>query len=112
MYDSVVEEILGEKGLEKLRLKNVKTSEISEIEFNGVFISIGDIPQIELAKELGVRINDDGYIEVDKTQRSSIPMVYAAGDVTGGFRQIITACSEGAIAANSAHEDLAKPYWV
>ena len=112
MYDSVVEEMLGEKGLEKLRLKNVKTSDISEIEFDGVFISIGDIPQIELVKELGVGINDDGYIDVDQTQRSSIPMVYAAGDVTGGFRQIITACSEGAIAANSAHEDLAKPYWI
>ena len=111
VYDSVVEEILGENMVEGIRLKNVKTGDISDLNFNGVFISIGDIPQTELVKDMGVDIDDSGYIVVDKAQRTNIPHFYTAGDVSGGFRQIITACSEGAIAANSAHEDLAKPYW-
>ncbi len=112
MYDSVVEEFLGENMLEGLRIKNVKTSEMSNVDFNGVFISIGDIPQTDLIKDLGIEIDDEGYVITDKEQRTNISMFYAAGDVSGGFRQIITACSEGAIAANSAHEDLASPYWV
>ncbi len=111
IYDSVAEEILGENMVEGVRVKNVKTSESSELKVEGVFISIGDIPQTELVKDLGVEIDDGGYIIVDRAQRTNVPHFYTAGDVSGGFRQIVTACSEGAIAANSAHEDLAKPYW-
>ncbi len=110
IYDSVVEEILGENMIEGVRIKNMKTNEVSELGLDGAFISIGDIPQTGLVKDLGVEIDDRGYVVVDRTQRTRVPYFYTAGDVSGGFRQIVTACSEGAIAANSAHEDLAKPY--
>ena len=76
-----------------------------------IFVSIGEVPTSGLAKDLGVELDGQGYIKIDAGQRTSVPLVYAAGDVTGGFRQVITACSEGAICANSAHADVTRPYW-
>jgi thioredoxin reductase (NADPH) len=56
-------------------------------------------------------VTPDGYICTDRTQRTNIDRAYAAGDVTGGLRQVITACAEGATAAMSAFEDIKIPYW-
>ncbi len=108
IWDSVVEEIKGEQFVESVILKNVKTEEISKVETNGVFISVGDIPINNLAKDLGVELDKSGHIITDKFQRTSIPKVYAAGDVTGGFKQWVVACSEGAVAAMAAYDDLQK----
>jgi thioredoxin reductase (NADPH) len=77
---------------------------------DGVFISVGDTPQNELAKILGLTLDDQGYIVVDRQQRTSLRGVYAAGDITGGVRQVVTACAEGAIAALSSTEALGKKY--
>jgi thioredoxin reductase (NADPH) len=75
-----------------------------------VFISVGWTPQNELAKQLNLTLDTEGYVVVDRMQRTSVPGVFAAGDVTGGVRQIITACAEGAIAALSSTEALGKKY--
>ena len=82
----------------------------TKLKIDGVFISIGEIPQNQLAKKLGVKLDDNGYIITDKQQRTNVKGVYAAGDITGGLRQIITACAEGAIAALSSTEVLGKLY--
>ncbi|MCQ2964879.1 MAG: FAD-dependent oxidoreductase [archaeon] len=83
--------------------------EEEEIPTNGVFISlIGNNPSNELAKELGVALDEDGYIITDKNQATNIENVYAAGDITGGLKQWVVACSEGAIAATSAYKNLEK----
>ena len=110
ILDSVVEEINGEAKVENLDLKNKKTNEISKIDVDGVFISIGEIPQNDIAKKLGVELDEKGFIKIDKQGRTSVKGVYAAGDVTGGLRQVITAASEGAIAALSTTEVLGKKY--
>ena len=83
--------------------------EEKEIPTNGVFISlIGNNPSNELAKELDVALDEDGYIITDKNQATNIENVYAAGDITGGLKQWVVACSEGAIAATSAYKNLEK----
>ena len=110
IWDTVVEEIKGEISLETIVLKNVKTSQENEVEAQGIFISVGDIPINKLAKELGVNLDQSGYIITDKFQKTNIPRVYAAGDITGGYKQWVIACSEGAVAAMAAYDDLEKIY--
>lgn len=83
--------------------------EKKELPVQGVFIEIGSVPGVAIAKELGVITDEQDYIIVDQTQATNIPYIYAAGDVTTGsnkFRQIITAVSEGAVAAGSVYRAL------
>jgi len=110
LFNKVVEKINGEQNVEYLDIKDTTNGEKTKLKIDGVFISIGELPQNELAKQIGVKLDDRGYIVTDKQQRTNVKGVYAAGDVTGGLRQIITACSEGAIAALSSTEALGKKY--
>ncbi|MBI5000720.1 MAG: FAD-dependent oxidoreductase [Euryarchaeota archaeon] len=109
--NSVVEEILGEKRVEGVRLRRLDTGRAEVLKCDGAFISIGYEPSNELAKRLGLELNPDGTIKTDRAQRTSMHYVYAAGDITGGVMQAITGAAAGAVAALSAYEDLAKPYW-
>ncbi len=111
MWNSEVVEMIGEERLTSLMIKNIETEKIEELEADGVFVAIGLEPGNELAKQLGLKLDEAGYVVTDNTCRTSIPRVYAAGDLTGGFMQIVTATSEGATAAMSAFEDIQKPYW-
>lgn len=111
ILNSTLEKIDGGTNVETVQIKDKTTGELIQLEVDGVFISIGEKPNTELAKQLNVALTPDGYIVVDKKQRTNIERTYSAGDVTGGLRQIITACAEGAIAAMSAYEDLKTPYW-
>jgi thioredoxin reductase (NADPH) len=80
-----------------------------ELSVEGVFIEIGSVPGIVIATDLGVNVDDQGYIVVDQTQATNVENVYAAGDATTGsnkFRQIITAVSEGAVAAGSVYKKI------
>ncbi|MEW5774224.1 MAG: FAD-dependent oxidoreductase [Thermodesulfobacteriota bacterium] len=112
VWDSAVEEFLGENGqLVGVRLKNLKTGESRDLKVDGAFIAIGWKPNTELAEQLGVKLDERGYIQVDRHMRTNIPRVYAAGDVTGGLQQIVTAVGGGATAAISVFEDISNPYW-
>ena len=93
-----------------MELHNVNTDKISKLAVDGVFVSIGEEPQNEIARNLGCKLDEKGYVIVDKQQRTNIKGVYAAGDITGGLRQVITACAEGAIAALASTEVLGKKY--
>ncbi len=78
--------------------KNLKTE--------GVFVEIGSVPAVVLANQLKVKLNEHNFIKIKGDGSTNIKGVYAAGDITTGssnLRQIITACSEGAIAATSAY---------
>lgn len=80
-----------------------------ELALDGVFIEIGNVPMAGLVKELGVELNENGAIKVGKSNETSLRGFFAAGDVTdgsGGFRQIITASAEGAVAARGTFEFL------
>jgi thioredoxin reductase (NADPH) len=110
MFDTVVKEIIGDRTVKALVLENVRTKEVREEPFDGVFIAIGILPTNGLAKQMGVELDANGYIKVDPRQKTNIDRVFAAGDITGGVRQIVTACSEGAIAALSTLDVLGKAY--
>lgn len=112
LYDTVIEKIYGnDTEVEGVTLKNTKNGKTTEHACNGVFIAIGMDANSQLAEKIGVLLNPDKTIRVDTTMRTNIPRVYAAGDVNGGVRQIVTAVSDGAVAAMSAFEDLQNPYW-
>jgi thioredoxin reductase (NADPH) len=101
MFNSEVTKLLGEKNVESVEINNSK-----QIETEGVFVEIGSIPITDLAVKLGVEL-DNGYIKVDKNQKTNVQGVYAAGDVTNNpLKQIVTACAEGSIAAGSVYKEV------
>ncbi|MGC9443940.1 MAG: NAD(P)/FAD-dependent oxidoreductase [Candidatus Methanospirareceae archaeon] len=105
-WNSVVKEIRGESVVQSvLRYDKVRDKE-EEVPVDGVFIYVGEEPANALAQQLQITLDDSGYISTDSGQRTSRAGVYAAGDITGGVRQIVVACAEGAVAASSAHDDL------
>jgi thioredoxin reductase (NADPH) len=108
VWDSVVEEILGEDTVTGVRVRNVKTGETSVIETDGVFIYVGLIPGTKLF-EGQLELTEQGYIVVDSHQRTSVPGVFAAGDVQSpDFRQVVIAAGAGAKAVIEADRYLAE----
>lgn len=110
LLNTVVKEIRGEKSVNAVLFENVDSKVITELPAEGIFIAAGYVPNNDLAKKLGVDTDDEGYIKVNNRHQTSVPGIYAAGDITGGFKQIVTAVGQGSIAANSIFEDIAKPY--
>jgi len=102
-WDSVVEEILGDSGVTGVKIKNVKTlGEAREIPVDGVFMFIGLTPNTKLVDGL-VNLDKGGYIIADSDMKTSANGIFACGDcISKSFRQVITACGDGATAANSA----------
>ncbi|MFZ5559829.1 MAG: NAD(P)/FAD-dependent oxidoreductase [Patescibacteria group bacterium] len=106
IYNANVVEVKGNDWLKEIILDNGK-----KLKVDGLVIEAGSAPNTDLIQDLGLKTNEYGYIEVDKSQATNIEGVFAAGDITTGsnnFRQIITACSEGAIAALSALNYISK----
>jgi thioredoxin reductase (NADPH) len=112
LWNTEVKEIRGEERVNAIVLFNNKTNKTSEFKIDGVFIAIGYTPAVELAQKIGMKINPDGYIKQDGKHRTSVPGVYSAGDVEGGYKQIVTASGQGAEAAMTIFEDLINPYWL
>ncbi|MGB9844837.1 thioredoxin-disulfide reductase [Methanothermobacter tenebrarum] len=108
IWDTVLKEIKGKEKVQEAIIENKKTGKTSTIKTDGIFIAIGEEPINKLAKNLGIKLDKAGYIITDKQQRTNIERVYAAGDITGGLNQWITACAEGAIAATTAYKDTQK----
>ena len=104
LWNSTIEEIKGENMVDSVTL--LRDGKEEDYKTDAVFIAIGDDPSNELAKELGVALDDDGYIITDKNQATNVEGIYSAGDITGGVKQWIVACGEGAVAAMSAYNDL------
>jgi len=111
MFDTEVREIRGEKEVAEVELHNNETGETTTLAVNGVFIAVGYEPAVELAKKIGVERTPDGYIKHDEQHRTNIPGIYSAGDVEGGYKQIVIAAAKGSEAALSIYEDLMNPYW-
>jgi thioredoxin reductase (NADPH) len=112
LWNTEVKEIRGEKRVEEVLLFNNQTNETSRFKTDGVFIAVGYMPAVELAQKIGLELNEDGYIKHDGRHRTNIPGIYSAGDVEGGYKQIVTASGQGAEAAMTLFEDLINPYWM
>ena len=105
VWDTVVLRIEGGDRVERLVLLNRRTNEESVMEVDGVFVAVGITPATDMVMDLGVERDAAGYIKVDKRQRTNVPGVFAAGDCCDNpLKQVVTACADGAIAANSAFE--------
>jgi thioredoxin reductase (NADPH) len=105
VYDSVVTALLG-KPLSTICVRNIKADTERYISIAALFVAVGVIPRTELVKEQ-VDCNDGGYIVADMRMRTSLPRVYAAGDVRNTpLRQVVTAAADGAVAATQALDEL------
>ncbi|MBL0715646.1 MAG: FAD-dependent oxidoreductase [Desulfosarcina sp.] len=111
LWNTEVKDILGEERVSAVELFNTQTRENSSMPVDGVFLAIGYTPAVGLATKIGVELTEEGYIARDAKHRTNIPGIYVAGDVEGGYKQIVTATGMGSEAAMSIFEDLINPYW-
>jgi len=108
VWDTVVEEVLGEDHVTGARVRNLKTGEESVIAADGVFVYVGLIPNSQLF-EGQLALDEQGYIIADGRQRTNIPGVFAAGDVQDPlYRQVVIAAGTGAAAAIEAERFLSE----
>ena len=102
VWDSTVEEILGEQKVTGVKIKNVKTNEVSEMEIDGVFVAIGHKPVTSLFKEV-ITTDEVGYIVPTDHTHTNVEGVFVAGDVHDHhYRQAVTAAGFGCMAAMDA----------
>jgi len=106
IWDSVVENLSGEDKIAQVTLKNVKNDTLTPLLVDGVFVAIGEIPNSQLFEN--VEKTSSGYIVTNDVMRTNIHGVYAVGDVREkSLRQVVTACADGAIAADDIIKSLA-----
>jgi thioredoxin reductase (NADPH) len=104
IWDTVVKEIKGKDMERILILENTKNSRQNELAVQGVFIAIGQRVNVDFVQGL-VEMDKDGYIITDQNCTTSVPGIFAAGDVRKkGLRQITTAVGDGALAASAAEK--------
>ena len=104
IWDSVVKEIKGENRVESIVIENVKTNQVTEHAFGGVFIYVGLDPVSEFTKDLQIQ-DESGWIVTDDHMKTSVAGVFAVGDVRQkDLRQVTTAVGDGAIAGQEAYK--------
>ncbi len=102
VWDSVLHEVKGKNAVEEVVVKNVKTNETSSLFVNGIFIAIGYTPNTGFLRDL-IQLDELGYIVTDDHMMTEVPGLFAAGDIRKKpLRQVVTAVSDGAIAAVEA----------
>ena len=110
MWDTVPEEIYGDGIVEGIKLRNVKTNEVTDFRTDGVFMFVGTKPISDFAKGV-VEMDQKGYIKADEEMRTSVEGIFAAGDVrVKSLRQVVTAAADGAIAAVNAEKYIEKNF--
>jgi thioredoxin reductase len=110
LYNSNVVEIFGRDRIEGIRLDRDFAGK-KELHVDGLFIECGSNPSVDFADNLGIEKDETGFIKIQKGCETSVCGIWAAGDITDGsnkFFQVITAASEGAIAAKSIYNYLRK----
>ena len=107
IYNAVPKEILGSKKVEGIKME-IEGKE-QEFKLDGVFVEIGAVPIIDITKKVGLKVDKENYIIINEYMNTSVPGIFAAGDVTNHrLKQVVVASSQGAIAAKSAYEFLLK----
>jgi len=108
VWDTIVTEINGNGAVESVQVENVKTGEVSTLNTEGVFVYIGHYPNSQLFKGV-LEMDEHGYLITDRLTRTSLPGVFAAGEITDSvFRQVVTSAGEGCKAAIQVERYLAE----
>jgi len=108
IWDTIVTAINGDQKVSSLTLKNIKTEEVSELPIDGVFVYIGHVPNTQLF-EGQLAMDEQGYLITDELMRTSVPGVFAAGEVRDRrFRQVVTSAGQGCAAAIEAEKFVAE----
>lgn len=108
LTNTAIIEIIGKGAVEGIKIKNRATNKEQTIPIDGVFIYAGLLPENTIAKKSGVKLNENGFIAVNARCETSVPGIFAAGDITGALAQTIVAAGQGAIAATSAYNFIKK----
>ncbi|OJF93114.1 thioredoxin-disulfide reductase [Alkalibacterium sp. 20] len=104
IWDSVVEEIVGDNKVTGVKVKNVKNGETSLIDADGAFIYVGILPNSNEFRSLSIT-NEEGWIETDANMMTQVPGIFAIGDVRDTvLRQVATAVGDGSVAGNAAYQ--------
>ncbi|MSR77570.1 MAG: thioredoxin-disulfide reductase [Candidatus Omnitrophica bacterium] len=102
VWDTVVEKVIGEKKVEGVSLKNLKTNQTSDFKTDGVFIFVGHDPNSKFLNGF-VELDEHGYVKTSEFLTTSVPGVFAAGEIrAGAVKQLVAACGEGCEAALAA----------
>lgn len=103
IWDSTIEEVLGNENVEGVKIKNLKTGNIEEVNCQGVFFFVGMVPSTNFLKNSGLEVDSRGYISANELMETSFEGVYAIGDNRVKYlRQVISAAGDGATAAVAA----------
>jgi thioredoxin reductase (NADPH) len=111
-WNTEVREIKGEKVVNKVVLYHNKKGETKEVPVDAVFVQVGEAPNSHIVQDIGIQVDEAGYIKTDVFQRTSVAGVYAAGDVTNHpVKQVGTAVGQGITAALEAYSYIRQPYY-
>jgi thioredoxin reductase (NADPH) len=108
IYQTVITHVNGDEKVQSVSLSKEHNGS-KELELDGLFIEIGSEPNITLPQKLDLDMDEKGYLIVDQAQSTNVKGIWAAGDITtnsNGFQQVITAASEGSVAANAIYSYL------
>ena len=112
LWNTELKKIKGLKTVNSVELFNNKIGKHEEMEVDGVFIQVGEVPNSKSAKTAGVELDEEGYIVVDMRQRTNLEGVFAAGDITNHtVKQVGTAVGQGITAALEAYGYIRRPYY-
>jgi thioredoxin reductase (NADPH) len=102
VWDTVVDEVVGQDAVEAVKLRNLKTGQVETLPAQGVFIFVGHTPNSSLF-EGQLQMDDHGYLVTDRLMQTSVPGVFAAGEIQDStYRQVATSVGQGTAAAMSA----------
>ncbi|WP_434511798.1 thioredoxin-disulfide reductase [Desulfitobacterium sp. AusDCA] len=103
IWNSTIEEVLGEENVEEVKIKNLKTGGSTELACQGVFFFVGMVPSTHFLKDSGIEMDKRGYIPVNEMMETNLEGVYAVGDNRIKYlRQVVSAAGDGAVAAVAA----------
>lgn len=111
LYNTEVLEISGTDKVEKVIMKDLKEEETIQQVVDSVVLAVGLTPNTEIFKNLGIEMDEKGYIKTDKTQKTNIDGIYAVGDIASDLQLVVVAVANGATVAHNAYIELMKPYW-
>jgi len=104
LWNTNVISISGDSVVRKIILFEKETNKTIELEVDGVFVALGVEPESNIVRQIGVSVDENGYIIVDQKQRTNVPGIFAAGTVTNGILKVAVSIGEGTTAAISAYE--------